>query len=338
MVGICGRNGIGKTNLLDAIYYLCFTKSYFSRSDAAQVRFGTEGFRIEGVFERSGTQERITCILRENGRKEFLVNDQPYDRLAHHIGRFPAVMIAPDDIAIITGGSEERRRYLDYSFSQIDSAYLESLMEYNKVLAQRNSLLRQLADSGTRDYALLDVLDAQLVRSGEPVYALRKKRLETLIPVITGIYQDISGGLETLYVGYRSPLHLGSFKSLLLESRQKDLALQRTTTGIHRDDLELLLEDNPFKSIGSQGQRKSLLFALKLAEMELLREHNGFSPLLLLDDVFEKLDEQRLRNLLQRVCAETDGQVFITDTSGDQLTDCLAGILEDERVQLIELQ
>jgi DNA replication and repair protein RecF len=319
ITGICGNNGVGKTNLLDAIHYLCFTKSYFTRLDQTNVHHGQQGFRIEGELELNSKSETAVCILRETGRKEFSINDAAYERFAGHIGRYPCVIIAPDDIQIITGGSEERRRFLDALLSQLDADYLQHLMTYNRILLQRNSLLKNFAETGNSNLSLLEVLDEQLLKPGEYIFEKRKEFLISFLPAAKKLYIEIARQQEDVILNYQSELHQCSFAELLKLNRQKDLTAQRTTGGIHRDDLFFSLDNQPFKNIASQGQRKSLLFALKLAEMDVLKENKGFAPLLLLDDVFEKLDEGRISNLLQRVCVENDGQVFITDTNCERL-------------------
>jgi DNA replication and repair protein RecF len=325
IVGICGNNGVGKTNLLDAIHYLCFTKSYFTR-DALNIQNNQQGFRIEGEFELddrkslpAGRQEKAVCILRETGKKEFSVNDAGYERFSEHIGRYPCVIIAPDDIQIITDGSEERRRFLDALLSQIDKDYLLHLINYNKILLQRNSLLKSFYETGTKNLQLLDVLDEQLLKPGNYIFEKRKQFLISFLPAVKKLYLQIAKLPEETELHYQSELNQCSFSELLHLNRQRDIAAQRTTGGIHRDDLVFNLTGQLFKNIASQGQRKSLLFALKLAEMDILKEAKGFAPLLLLDDVFEKLDEDRIANLLRRVCIENGGQVFITDTNEERL-------------------
>jgi len=318
ITGICGNNGVGKTNLLDAIHYLCFTKSYFTR-DHISVQNGQQGFRIEGTLALNNRVETALCILRETGKKEFSVNDVAYEKFAEHIGRYPCVIIAPDDIQIITGGSEERRRFLDTLLSQLDSQYLQLLIHYNKVLAQRNALLKSFADSGKKNLSLLEVLDEQLIQAGARLYEKRKLFLLSFFPAVQEQYASIASRKETIELVYQTELKQCDFSELLKLNRQRDLAALRTTGGIHRDDLLLLLDQHPFRNGASQGQRKNLLFALKLAEMEALKQNKGFAPLLLLDDVFEKLDESRIAGLLQRVCVQNEGQVFITDTHTDRL-------------------
>ena len=319
LIGICGKNGVGKTNLLDAIYYSCFTKSYFSKSDAQTVLQGAMGFRLEAAFEKNGQTETFVCILRETGKKECLVNDETYTKLSKHIGRFPSVMICPDDIQIITGGSEERRRYLDALVSQLDAIYLQHLIGYTKVLQQRNGYLKGIVDKRHTDAQLLDVYDKQLCEHANYIYQKRKEHLELLLPHIIDNYTYIAGIEENIKLDYESQLHKTSLDVLLKQYREKDILLQRTNCGIHKDDIQIQMGDQPFKQMASQGQRKSLLFAMKLAEWETLAAANGFAPLLLLDDVFEKLDAQRMHNLLQKVCIENDGQVFITDTHPERI-------------------
>ncbi len=323
VVGICGKNGIGKTNLLDAIYYTCFTKSYFSRTDVQNVRMGMQGFRIEADFIRNDRADKVECIVRENGKKELLLNGSPYAKFSEHIGRFPCVMIAPDDIQIITDGSEERRRFLDALISQVDHGYLLQLISYNKILQQRNSLLKQFAESGRTDHNLMDVINEQLAKPGDRIFQTRKKVLKEFIPMAQQLYRQISGEAYDVKIDYESQLHHASYETLLFQFAEKDLFLQRTSAGIHKDDLAITLDGNAFKTLASQGQKKSLLFACKLAEFEYLKKTNGFPPLLLLDDIFEKLDEFRMQNLLQSVCVQNEGQIFITDTHCDRLHDHL---------------
>ena len=322
IVGICGNNGVGKTNLLDAIHYLCFTKSYFTR-DVLNIQNGHQGFRVDGELELTDKNERAVCILRETGKKEFSVNDGAYEKFSEHIGRYPCVIIAPDDIHIITEGSEERRRFLDALLSQIDKVYLQHLINYTKILAQRNSLLKSFYETGNKDLSLLDVLDQQLIKPGEYIFEKRKQFLVSFLPAVKKLYNEIARQEEEIELHYSSELNQCSFTELLHLNRQRDMAAQRTTGGIHKDDLVFNLSGQLFKNIASQGQRKSLLFALKIAEMDILRENKGFAPLLLLDDVFEKLDEDRISNLLRRVCIENDGQVFITDTNKERLSEHL---------------
>lgn len=323
VTGFCGKNGSGKTNLLDAIYYMCFTKSYFGKTDAQNTQQHKLGFRLDAKIRLQGKSHYISCILRENGRKEFSVDHETYSKFAAHIGKFPCVMVAPDDVAIITSASEERRKFMDYTISQLDAMYLQTLIDYNKLLQHRNSLLKQFSESGVMDESLMEIISTQLIAAGDFIYTRRKLFLETFIPAIIALYDSISSHKEKLTITYKSHLESNDFRNLLQKSKSRDLALQRTTHGVHRDDLEFYLKEYPFKTTASQGQRKSLLFALKLAEFEVLLQHNGFPPLLLLDDVFEKLDESRMKNLLLKVCIENKGQVFITDTHCGRLKEAM---------------
>ncbi len=335
IIGICGINGTGKTNLLDAVYYLSFSKSYFSRPDNQNVHHGLAGMRLEGNYELNSEPQQLVCVLRENNRKELVLNDEAYKKFSDHIGKLPAVMIAPDDVILVTGGSTERRTFLDTLLSQINKEYLLHLIDYTRVLQQRNSLLKQSAESGTTDEALLDVLNNQLSKKGSYLFTERKNFLSEFLPLVASIYQRIAGKDDGLVLQYESQLLTAGFDELLKATRQKDLVLQRTTAGIHRDDLLFYMGDALFKTEASQGQRKSLLFALKLAEWQVLKEKKGFTPILLLDDVFEKLDEPRMFQLLNWVCTESDGQVFITDTHALRLRAQLDGV--GVPFQMIEL-
>lgn len=333
VVGICGLNGNGKTNLLDAIYYLCFTKSYFSKTDTLNTQFDKDGFRLEGSI--ANKPDQILCVFRGAGKKEFALNGVPYVKYSEHIGKYPCVMIAPDDVELITGGSEDRRRFIDTLLSQLDAAYLQQLIIYTKVLQQRNSLLKRFAESGKTDWALLEVLDDQLIQPGKYIHSVRKNVTAQLIPLVQQYYKQIANNDELVTLQYESQLNQNEFESVLNQFREKDFILQRTNGGTHKDDIGIQLNGQVFKNIASQGQRKSLLFALKLAEFELLKNNKGFAPLLLLDDVFEKLDDQRMQNLLHWVCNENDGQVFITDTHKDRLEAAFVNL--QTNYQVIEL-
>jgi DNA replication and repair protein RecF len=327
IVGFCGPNGAGKTNLLDAIYYLCLTRSYFAKTDAASASFGSQGFRIDGQFTRQNEKFNTVCILRETGKKEIVLNQENYSKFSQHIGKFPVVFVAPDDILLVTGGSEERRKFIDTIISQVDPQYLTHLIQYNRVLQQRNGLLKQMAESGRYDETLLDVLDGQMIIPGEYIFTQRKTFLETYIAEVRLKYAMIAGQEEGLDLVYQSPLQQDDLKNLLSINRQRDILAQRTTIGIHKDELEIKLKEQPLKNIASQGQRKSLLFAMKLAEFTVLQRIKGFPPILLLDDVFEKLDEKRMHNLLHWACVENNGQVFLTDTHCFRLRDALEKLL-----------
>jgi len=335
IVGIVGANGTGKTNILDAIYYLSFTKSYFNRPDGQNVHHGFQGMRVEGHFDIIGNETQVTCILRETGKKEFYFDDVLYPKLSQHIGKIPTVMIAPDDVQIITGLSEERRKLMDSLLSQIDANYLRLLIQYNKVLQQRNSLLKWSAEQGNLDETLLGTLNQQLVQYGQPIFEIRTKLLNKWLPLIQQLYISIAGNADAIHIQYQSNLYNNQFADLLHQALPKDKAMQRTSVGIHKDDLIITIQTQSFKQEASQGQRKSLLFAIRLAEWELLKKVKGFSPILLMDDIFEKLDEARMAHLLGWVATATDGPVFITDTHKARVADLLGRYVEN--YQLIEL-
>ncbi len=319
LTGIAGRNGTGKTNLLEAVYFCCFTKGYFAGADAQLVQKGAQGMRIAAQFEKNGEPYEVTALIRENGKKEFRVNGALCERMADHIGQLPAVVVAPDDVEIIIAGSEERRRFIDALFSQIDRDYLLQLMTYNRLLLQRNSLLKQQAETGRRQPDLLEVLDSQISEPATVVYQKRKQYLHWLLGRAADRYQAISGEQYRPELVYETSLDQSPPSTLLQQSRERDWQAQRTTLGIHRDDIGIYLDGGPFRQLASQGQRKSLLFALKMSAFDLLKTHKGFAPILLLDDVFEKLDEGRMQNLLQETCIENGGQVLLTDTHPERI-------------------
>lgn len=336
IICIAGKNGSGKTNLLDAIYYLCFTKSYFSKPDAQSFYKDMKGFRIEGNFMLDGQSNKLICILRETNKKEFFLNNEAYKKFSSHIGKFPCVFIAPDDVQIISEGSEVRRNFIDIIISQTDQHYLRLVIDYKKLLDERNSFLKTANERNYFDETLLSTIDEQLSIKGTQIFKARKSFLDIFIPIVLSEYSALAGGSDNIKLTYDSQLHNISFSELLRENRQRDLYLQRTGSGIHKDDIEILMNDLPFKNLASQGQRKSLLFALKLAEFSILRDKKNFPPILLLDDVFEKLDAARMHNLLQRVCIEETGQVFITDTHVERLKDSLVEL--NVPFELIELK
>ena len=329
ITGICGKNGMGKTNILDAIFFMCFTKSAFNHSDSVSVKIGTNGFRISANFTLNNEREEAVLVLRENGKKELSINNTPYQKLSLHIGHYPCILIAPDDSILITGGSEERRSFIDALLSQINEQYLKNLIHHNKILVQRNSLLKQFAQTGKINETVLSVLDEQLIPLANAIYAIRAQFLLTFLPKVKNIYNTLADKDEAISITYESHLHYASLSEILVQNKQKDLLLQRTASGIHRDDLSFLFNNQNFKSIASQGQRKTLLFALKLAEIEVIETVKKFPPIILLDDIFEKLDEDRTQKLLSFVCTKNSGQVFITDTQKERLATQLS-FLKDE--------
>jgi DNA replication and repair protein RecF len=309
-----GNNGAGKTNLMDAIHYLCLCKSYFNPIDSQQIKTNEDLFLIQGDFERKEKNEKITCGLKRNQKKQFKRNKKEYTKLANHIGLFPLVMISPYDINLIMDGSEERRRFIDNVISQTDSNYLDELIIYNKHLQNRNALLKQVAATRKLDVTLLQILDEQLILSGNRLFEKRKQFLLDFIPLFNKHYNYITDGAEQVSLTYQSQLNEEDFEQLLSQSIEKDRILERTTVGIHKDELLFAIGEMPLKKFGSQGQQKSFLIALKLAQYSYLQQFKGFKPLLLLDDIFDKLDDLRIHKLMEMVSHHDFGQIFITDT------------------------
>jgi len=314
-----GNNGAGKTNLLDAIHYLCLCKGYFNPIDTQQIKTAEDLFLIQGDFERKEKNEKITCGVKRNQKKQFKRNKKEYDKLASHIGLFPLVMISPYDVNIIMDGSEERRRFMDNVISQTDAQYLDELILYNRHLLNRNALLKQIALTRRYDPALLEIFDEQLVASGNKIFEKRKAFMLDFIPLFDQYYRFLTDDQEQVSLTYLSPLKEAGFATLLVQSVEKDKALERTTMGIHKDDLVFTIREMPLKKFGSQGQQKSFLIALKLAQYAYLQKYKGFKPLLLLDDIFDKLDDNRMHKLMEMVSHHDFGQIFITDTGRERV-------------------
>lgn len=314
-----GNNGAGKTNLLDAIHYLCLCKSYFNPIDSQQIKTDEDIFLIQGDFDRKEKSEKISCGLKRSQKKQFKRNKKEYDKLANHIGLFPVVMISPYDVNLIMDGSEERRKFIDNVISQTDSKYLDELIVYNKQLLNRNALLKQVAATRKLDVTLLQILDEQLIISGNKIFEKRKQFLLDFIPLFNKHYSYITDNAEFVSLNYQSQLTDHNFEYLLHQSIEKDRALERTTTGIHKDELQFTIGEMPLKKFGSQGQQKSFLIALKLAQYSYLQKSKEFKPLLLLDDIFDKLDDLRVRKLMEMVSHQDFGQIFITDTGRERV-------------------
>lgn len=323
IVCICGPNGCGKTNLADAIHYLCFTKSYFSKPENTNAYENDMGFRIEGLIGKSKATHHIVCIYRETGRKEFYVDDVLQKKFSAHIGKFPCIFIAPDDMQLLTGPSENRRNFFDSIISQTDHHYLKKIIEYRQVLDQRNSFLKSVEGKFSPDQFLMDAFHDQLVDLNNFIFEKRKIFFHQFVPMAMNAYIGIAGKTDGLSINYSSQLQEESIDRLLRNNVDRDLYLQRTGHGIHKDDLVMLINNLSFKNTASQGQRKSLLFALKLAAFEIIKEMKGLPPILLLDDIFEKLDAVRMQQLLHKVCIENQGQVFITDTHEARMRDAM---------------
>lgn len=314
-----GLNGMGKTNVLDAIHFLCLCKSHGGLPDRNLVRHGESFLRLEGKFEQEGERTRIVAKFVVGQRKEIERNGVPYPRLTDYIGQYPVVMIAPDDITLVQEGSEERRRFLDTTLSQISPVYLRNLVVYNNLLKQRNALLKIFAEERRFDATLLEGLDHQMPGPAQALFVQRQAFITELRPLFQAAYAVLSGGHETVEAHYRSDLEESDLAELLLAARDKDRLLQRTTRGPHRDDLALVMDGHPVKKFASQGQLKSFLLALRLAQYEVLRREKGVAPLLLLDDIFDKLDEHRVRHLVGLLLSRDFGQIFITDTQRSRM-------------------
>jgi DNA replication and repair protein RecF len=339
-----GDNGTGKTNLLDAIHYLALTKSAFTALDAQSIKQGADFFVVKGKFSslQLDRPETIQVSLRAGQKKTLTHDKQPYERMADHIGRYPAVLISPYDTDLIRQGSEERRRYFDSLQSQLAPEFLNLLIQYNGLLRQRNATLKQHTGTHGFDTLYLQALDDQLAPLGESLSTLRVEFLADFTPIFQSHYQQLAEGREQVTLEYKSQLPGQNFRHLLLGSERKDLALQRSTIGPHRDDFVFLMDEQPIKAFGSQGQQKSFVIALKLAQFELLAARHAATPangqpssigkpLLLLDDIFDRLDDRRIARLLQLVADHTFGQVFLTDTSLERTDQALAGVDSDIR-------
>lgn len=321
-----GNNGEGKTNLLDAIHYLCFTKSFFNPLDSQNILHDEPFFVVQGVFDLDGTEEEIFCGQKRNQKKQFSRNKKEYSRLADHIGFLPCVMVSPSDAELIYEGSEERRKFIDSIISQLDKDYLNDLIGYNRVLTQRNALLRHFGETQTFDSQNLELWDEQLATLGSRIYAKRKDFIAHFILLFRQHYVDLSGGREKVEIAYESQLHHGDLMKQLKSAQRKDRAVEYTTVGIHKDDLVFEMDGKPVKKFGSQGQQKSLLIALRLSQYDIVKKTKGFDPILLLDDVYDKLDDLRVRRLMEMVSSHHFGQIFITDTSPDRIKKLFSGI------------
>ncbi len=309
-----GRNGVGKTNVLDAIYHLAYGKSYFNPMSVQNVRHGTEFFVIDGEFEKDERNEQIVCSLKKGQKKILKRNGKEYDKLSDHIGFIPLVIISPSDRDLITEGSETRRKFIDQVISQLDSNYLRGIIQYEKVLQQRNALLKYFAINRTHDQETLDIYNSQLSDLGTPIFEKRKSFLGDFIPIFEKHHQSVTGNAEEVGLIYQSHLHDHAFIDLLHDHFTRDKMLQYTSVGIHKDDLSFEIGGHPIKKFGSQGQQKSFLIALKLAQFDFVKKRSGEKPILLFDDIFDKLDENRVSKIVAMVNNDEFGQLFISDT------------------------
>jgi DNA replication and repair protein RecF len=311
---LVGDNGVGKTNVLDAIYQLSFGKSYFNPVTTQNIRHGADFFVIDGHYTQGQQTERVIVSYKRNQKKIIKRNGKEYEKISEHIGHIPLVMISPADRDLITEGSETRRRFMDGVICQSDKQYLQHLIAYNKVLAQRNALLKYFAANHTFQADTLQIYNTQLQQYGTLIYEKRKQFVEEFIPIFSQRHQSVSQGKETVRLVYKSDLEEETLDRLLEKSLAKDRAFQYTTAGIHKDDLFFEIDTYPIKKFGSQGQQKSYLIALKLAQFDFLKSLSKVNPVLLLDDVFDKLDENRVAQIIALVKNDNFGQLFISDT------------------------
>jgi len=315
---LVGRNGVGKTNVLDAIYHLSFGKSYFNPITAQNIRHGSDFFMIDGAYNKADKQERVVVSAKKGQKKIIKRNNKAYDRFSDHIGFLPLVIISPADRDLITEGSDVRRKFIDGVISQSDKPYLQDLLDYNKLLAQRNALLKFFAANNTFNADNLEVYDLQMSSIGKRIFDKRRAFMETFEPIFQARYQAISTGSETVGLLYHSQLSEADMLGLLQDNIRKDRMTQYSNYGTHKDDLRFLIDGHPIKKFGSQGQQKSYLIALKLAQFDFIKEVCKEYPILLLDDIFDKLDEERVSRIIQLVDDENFGQLFLSDTHSER--------------------
>lgn len=331
-----GNNGAGKTNLMDAIYYLSFCKSFHNPVDVQNIRHEEEFFVIQGKFKRFEKEENIYCGLKKGHKKQFKRNKKEYKKLAEHIGLLPLIIITPSDINLIMGGSDERRKFIDTVISLYNQVYLDNLIKYNRALLQRNNLLKQFASGLPFNGESLEIWDDQLVHYAETIHQERKAYIDKFLPVFQKYYNLISGGNELIGLEHQSHLYEDNFANQLKASKQRDRAMQFTTVGIHKDDIEFKLGNYPIRKLGSQGQKKTFLVALKLAQFDFVKEISGITPILLLDDIFDKLDKFRVEEIVKLVANDHFGQIFITDTNREHLDQIISRVDAEYRIFTIK--
>ncbi len=333
---ILGDNGSGKTNLLDAIYYLSLTKSFFHSSDAQNIRFGCDFFGLKGSFNKDGKNSSVTCKLKGNDKKEFSIEENVYERYTDHIGTFPVVMIAPNDTDMIRGSSDLRRKFFDGVLSQVDKPFLDKLLKYNRALRRRNSLLKQFGEGNYFDGDLLESYDRIVLATGEKIFNQRKELTGRFIPVFNEWYETIAGKKEIVEIIYQSDWEDPDFPVRYRKNIELDRMNRRTMLGVHKDDFEYSLNSKSLRKFGSQGQQKSLLVALKLTQFELIRESKGFKPILLLDDIFDKLDDKRIKKLMNLVNRHNFGQIFITDARPERTLSIIHDLDCEKKILYLE--
>lgn len=333
---IMGPNGSGKTNLLDAIHYLALTKSALNPVDQQSIQHNADYFSIRGTFNLKGKNHRIQCSCKSGDKKIIQKDKKPYAKLSEHIGVFPLVLISPYDTDILREGSATRRKFMDGIISQIDPQYLQNLLKYQRLLNHRNQLLKNFALKNRFDVQLINSYDEPMLELMRYIFEKREQFLKQFTPLFSKHYHSLTEGKEHVELDYQSDLHTAGFKEKFLANHKRDLDLQRTSLGIHKDDLKCLLESHPIRKFGSQGQQKSYVIALKLAQFELLCEENGFKPILLLDDIFDKLDDGRIEKLINMVSGKIFGQLFITDARPERTARILDKVTVDMNKYLVD--
>ncbi|WP_454060486.1 DNA replication/repair protein RecF [Elizabethkingia ursingii] len=327
-----GNNGVGKTNILDALYYLSVGKSFLGNTDQNNILQGEEFFNIEAVVADDEKENIIKVQQPLNSKKIIKKNDKSYERLADHIGFLPSVIISPYDNNLISDSGEARRRFLDGMISQTDTEYLFHIIQYQKTIQQRNALLKAFQKNRYFDADSLDIYQHHLIKSGNIIHEKRKTFNEKFSPIVQKFYQLISDGKEDIEINYQSDLSEQDFEAILIQNLEKDRILTYTSRGTHKDDLIFLMRQFPLKKTGSQGQQKTFLISLKLAQMQMIKDITGKSPILLLDDIFDKLDDNRVSQLIALVNKENFGQIFITDTHKDRTQSIVQRINEESRI------
>ena len=327
-----GVNGAGKTNILDAIYYLSYCKSHSNSIDSQNIFHDGDFFVIQGNYLRNEQEEHIYCGLKRKQKKHFKRNKKEYERLSEHIGLLPLVMVSPSDSELINGGSDERRRFMDSIISQYDKAYLNGLIRYNNALQQRNALLK----SNTTDASLYEIWEEQMALYGKEIYQKRALFIDEFLPIFQRYYELLSLGSENVGLRYESTMGNGDVVQQFAANRERDRILGFTSRGAHKDDLEMTLGNYPIKRVGSQGQNKTYLVALKLAQFDFLKKHGKITPILLFDDIFDKLDTIRVEQIIALVSEEHFGQIVITDTNRRHLDEILSGIEQQTRIFVVE--
>ncbi len=329
---LVGDNGSGKTNLLDAIHYLSMSKSAFNAVDTQNIRHEEQYFTVQGEFQLTEASHHVLCGVQKGRKKVLRLDKKEYDKLSEHIGRFPTVMIAPQDSSLILEGSETRRKYFDSLISQLDAAYLQYLIQYNHYLKQRNSLLKQFAERNYMDRDLIQTYDGPMIKLGQKIFERRQAFVQDFLPTLEKHYQHISDCKEAVKMIYQSQLMQPDHPALFRQNLRKDIQKQRSTFGIHRDDYQFEINGFPLKKYGSQGQQKSFLIALKLAHFEYISQQKQRKAILLLDDIFDKLDDKRMNKLIQMVAAQTFGQIFLTDARPERSKQILSAVDIEKKI------